>query len=78
MLFDDLGLCQHQGFGAVLDAEMMVGEPLAANILFAELIGVNERAHRAVKDHDSARQDLFEPLTDLSVASRRHGLWITR
>ena len=56
----------------------MAGEPLAPNILFAELIGVNERAHRAVEDHDPARQDLFEPLADVSVSSRRHRLWITR
>ena len=77
-VFDDLGLGEHQGFGAVLDAELVAGEPLAPDIFFAELIGVDERTHRPVKDHDPARQDLFEPLADVSVSSRRHRLWITR
>ena len=39
----------------------MPGEPLAPDIFFTELIGVDERTHRAVEDHDPPRQDLIEP-----------------
>ena len=60
-VLDHLGLGQHQGFGAVLDAVAVPGEPLASHILFAELIGVDERAHRTVEDHDPPRQDFLEP-----------------
>ena len=45
MLLDQLGLSQDERLGAVLERVSMRGEPLPPNVLFGQLVGIDERAH---------------------------------
>ena len=73
-LLDDLRLREHQDLGAVLQIDRVPGEPLAAEIVLAQLVRVDQRAHRAVEDHDPLGEDLFEPLSDIAHCVFRHRL----
>ena len=69
---DQLGLGQHQNLGAVLEVAPVLGKRLAAKLLFIELMGVDERPHRPVQQHDPPGKDLFEPLSCGHVCIIRH------
>ncbi len=68
-LLDQLGTTEYQDLRAILEVADVPGEPAAPVVLFRELIGVKQRPHRAVEDHDPARQDLFELAVDVVVSS---------
>ena len=80
-VLDQLGLGQDEHFGAVLEVAAVPGEPLAAEVLLGQLVGVNQSPHRPVEDHDPPIEDLVKPVVchvrsicrHHAIPEKRHG-----
>ena len=56
----------------------MVAEPLAAEVVFLELVGLDHRPHRAVEDEDPLGEDLLQAGAEagsisIAIVSSCHG-----
>src|SRR6185437_4644976 len=59
-LFNDVGPGQVQDVVAPQERVGMIAKPVAAKIILLEVVPHEHRAHRAVEDHDSLREDSLE------------------
>jgi hypothetical protein len=62
---DFVGMCEAKNVGEADEVFVMVAEPLAANLLLAQVVALEHRAHRPVQDQDSLCQQPLQAVVRL-------------